>query len=63
MMDSGLSAPGTYSTSMDPPNRLTLTEDTPGSFSTALVTWAEQAEQVIPVTLNFCFIDGYLARV
>ena len=23
----------------------------------------EQAEQVMPVTLNFCFIDGYLARV
>ena len=60
MIASGDSDWGSYSTSMEPPSRLTFTDETPGNFSTALVTWAEQAEQVMPVTVNFCFI-GHLA--
>jgi hypothetical protein len=36
--------------------RLTLTADTPSTRLTAFSTWAEQAEQVIPVTLKVCFM-------
>lgn len=35
--------------------RLTSAEETPSSLLTAFSTWAEQAEQVMPVTENFCF--------
>ena len=41
---------------MVPESRLTLTSDTPASLRTALSTWAEHAEQVMPVTINFCFM-------
>ncbi len=48
--------PPSQSTVIEPPSRFTFTSHTPSSFRTALSTWAEQAEQVMPVTLNFCFI-------
>ena len=35
--------------------RLTSALRTPSSLFTAFSTWAEHAEQVIPVTSNFCF--------
>lgn len=41
---------------MDPERRFTLTADTPASLPTAFSTWAEQAEQVMPVTVKVCFI-------
>ena len=46
---------GSYSTVMELDSRFTLTSVTPSNFRTALSTWAEQAEQVMPVTSNFCF--------
>ena len=52
---SGVSSPS-QSTVIDPPSRFTFTSHTPSSFRTALSTWAEQAEHVMPVTVNFCFI-------
>ena len=51
---SGVSPPS-QSTVMEPPSRLTFTSHTPSSLRTALSTWAEQAEHVMPVTVNFCF--------
>ena len=38
--------------------RLTLTAETPATLPTAFSTWAEQAEQVMPVTEKVCFIDS-----
>jgi hypothetical protein len=36
-------------------SKLTLADCTPATFFTLRSTAAEQAAQVIPVTLNFCF--------
>ena len=55
-MESSLCCAGSKSTCMEPPSRFTFTSDTPSNFRTAFSTWAEQAEQVMPVTVNFCLI-------
>ncbi len=44
-----------YSTVILLDNKLTAAWDTPGTPATLFCTWAEQAEQVIPVTSNFSF--------
>lgn len=55
MMLSGARAASSYSTFMELVIRLTSALRTPSSLFTAFSTWAEHAEQVIPVTSNFCF--------
>jgi len=60
-MASEEAASSSYVTCMELVRRLTFTSATPSSLHTAFSTWAEQAEQVMPVTLNFCFIGLHLA--
>ena len=45
---------------MLPSIRLTGQLSTPGTLATARSTWAEQAEQVMPVTEKVCFISASL---
>ena len=56
MMPPGERTSSSYWTVMELVIRLTSAFWTPSSLLTAFSTWAEQAEQVMPVTLNFCFI-------
>ena len=44
-------------------SRLTATAETPSTLATLFSTWAEQAEQVMPVTSNFCFMAAFLSMV
>ena len=59
MMSWGVRAASSYSAVMELVIRLTSARFTPSSLLTAFSTWAEQAEQVMPVMLNFCFAIAF----